>query len=374
MANISWVSDENHILINEKLPASEVKLWQKAFEFAVRSKKTKASIFLLTSGTSGQPKLVCISKKAILASAAAVNLHLQVTPQDIWLNPLPLHHIGGLSIYARAFLTSSPVYTLSHWKADSYFQILQDHKVSFSSLVPTQVFDLLQLKKLCPSTVKAIVVGGSHLLDSFRLEAKELNYPLLPSFGASELASQIATATRETERLKVLSHMNVKVSDNGKLCIKSPSLFSYYVKPRANGFIVDEPHLVDGYLETEDFVSLIDGYLEPKGRGSDYVKILGEAVSLTKIERELEKKTLAAFMVTALLDDRKGYDLVVVCETKDLTAVAAGITNWNATALGFERITKIFYAETLARTDLGKIKKAQITQDILQNKLSSLLV
>lgn len=368
---ISWVSESNLLLLNPKLSCREKLHWQKAYDWAVTQKKEHGSIFILTSGTSGEQKLVCLKKQAILANAKAVNEHLHVKPTEAWLNPLPHFHIGGLSIYARAYLSNSPVYSLDTWDPEDYVKQLKNHRISFSSLVPTQVYDLVAKQLEAPTTLRAIVVGGSHLANNLLQKARDLGYPLLPSYGSSELASQIATATYTDDRLHLLSHIDASTTSEGKLLIRSPSLFSYYVKNHMDSFTIVTPIMNSTYFESEDLVELEGKTLKPLGRGSEYVKIMGEAVSLIRIESLIEKEISDPYSVLALPDERKGSALVLVVESRNHEMSLNAARTYNQNALGFERIESIYYIEKLPRTELGKIKKEALKQDILSGKLAS---
>jgi O-succinylbenzoic acid--CoA ligase len=56
---------------------------------------------LATSGSTGQPRVALLSRRAFLASAAASAAHIGWRPDDRWLLCLPLAHIGGLSVVTR---------------------------------------------------------------------------------------------------------------------------------------------------------------------------------------------------------------------------------------------------------------------------------
>lgn len=55
-------------------------------------------VFLATSGSTALDpsdlKLVALNKQAILNCAASVNKHLEISSNDIIMNPLPIFHIG----------------------------------------------------------------------------------------------------------------------------------------------------------------------------------------------------------------------------------------------------------------------------------------
>src|SRR5690606_11909007 len=66
-----------------------------------------------TLATPGASKWIALSKNAILASAHAVNTHLGISASDSWGLTLPLAHVGGMGIIARAHLLKQKVHSLT---------------------------------------------------------------------------------------------------------------------------------------------------------------------------------------------------------------------------------------------------------------------
>ena len=77
-----------------------------------KSNNLKGKIILPTSGSTSGPKLTLLDKSSMLLSAKSVNEHLCINHNDLWLCCLPTHHVSGLSIYARAYDSSSKVIKL----------------------------------------------------------------------------------------------------------------------------------------------------------------------------------------------------------------------------------------------------------------------
>ncbi len=206
--------------------------------------KLKGHIWLATSGTTSSPKWVALSKDAILTSAGAVNQHLKSDASDVWVNPLPDFHVGGLGIWARSFLSGTKVYPFKpkRWDVYGYHRTLHDIKATLTSLVPTQVYDLVHKKLQPPQTLRAIIVGGGALPESLYHEAIQLGWRLLPSFGLTECASQVATAKHGSKDLHILPHVTLKIDDDGYICIKSTSLLTTYstTDPKVNGWFKTE--------------------------------------------------------------------------------------------------------------------------------------
>ena len=66
------------------------------------SGKRDGEVVFASSGTSGPPKWVVHRRETLLASAGAVNRHLEVGPGDCWMLALPAYHVGGFGVAARA--------------------------------------------------------------------------------------------------------------------------------------------------------------------------------------------------------------------------------------------------------------------------------
>jgi O-succinylbenzoic acid--CoA ligase len=136
-------------------------------------------VWLATSGTSGRFKLVALARQAMEASARAVNAHLGASAQDVWINPLPLFHVGGLGILARAHLTGSRCELLhGAWDSQRFVDAVRRCDATLSALVPTQVHDLVQRGLPAPECLRGVVVGGGVLTEDLFARAAGLGWPL----------------------------------------------------------------------------------------------------------------------------------------------------------------------------------------------------
>src|SRR6478735_5976408 len=114
-----------------------------------------------TSGSSGKPKWIALSKPALLVSAAAVNRHLAVNTNSCWGLALPLAHVGGFGVAARAYEAGCGFRHFDRrWNAAGFYEWLERYQITHTSLVPTQVHDLVKARLSAPSALTAIVVGG----------------------------------------------------------------------------------------------------------------------------------------------------------------------------------------------------------------------
>lgn len=374
---VDWQSSETAVQLNHRWPVADiVSLKELAHKFS-----KKSHVWIASSGSSAKDlrsvKLIALSKQAFLVAAQAANSHLSSHSHDIWINPLPDFHVGGLSIEARAFLSGACVVNFEgSWSAQNFTQLINDHKGTLTSLVPTQVFDLVENKLESPSSLRAVIVGGGSLAADLYNKAMDLGWPILPSFGMTETCSQIATAELDSietrnPRLKILPHIEANITTDEKLMVRGPSLLTGYAQ-----WVGDEAKWVDmkqdGWFMTEDQVSLIDGYLIPRGRGSQYIKILGEGVSLFRLQEIFEQVLRAKdpegwklYALVAIPHKRKGHQVSVAhTDRVDSEKLKQIILAFNSAVLSIEKIEQTFVVQQIPRSDLGKIKYEQIVQDL----------
>lgn len=378
---IDWDSGQSHTLLNPKISNAE----RKQLEELSGQHQRPGHIWIASSGSSAgshqSVKLIALSKKAFLASAEAVNRHLMSGESDIWLQAIPRFHVGGLSIEARAYLSGASIRSGvrdEKWDAGYFIDQAEQTKATLSSLVPTQVYDLIQTGRRAPSALRAIVIGGSALSTELYLKATSLGWPLLPSYGLTECCSQVATAELEswktqTPRLRILSHVKAETTSEGLLRIQSEALLSGYAQWRDGNNTWTDPK-VQGWYQTEDICELKDGFLKPFGRGSDYVKVSGEGVSLPQLQETLESLARRSapdlwlqVAVAALPHPRSGSALVLAHSSKVSATTAAKIqSEFNQIVAPFERLTQNRPVAEIPRTALGKIAREKLKEMLLK--------
>jgi O-succinylbenzoic acid--CoA ligase len=337
---LDFASDETHLLLNPRLPADERARLEALYYAAPR---LRAHVWLSTSGTTGSLKLVALSKRAILASAAAVNRHLDSSSRDVWCCVLPTFHVGGLGIYARAFLSGARVIA-SSWDPHSFVALCESEGVTLASLVPAQVRDLRGLR--APSSLRAIVVGGG------AFDAEDLGWPLLPSYGMTETASQVATATLGNSELVLLDHVEARIED-GHIVLRGGSLLTGYATE--SGF--EDPKR-DGWFVTPDLGSVDGRILRVAGRLGDFVKIGGESVDLSRLDRILAEIELNAAIVAAV-DERLGCVIHLAFAAGSSDSI---VSAFNERVLPFERIRAVHRVDAIPRTSLGKLKRSELAR------------
>ncbi|MDH5198583.1 MAG: AMP-binding protein [Gemmatimonadota bacterium] len=365
---ITWDDPRTDVLLNPRLPGADA---ARVRQLIAAVPALEAHVWLTTSGATGRLKPVALAKQSLLLSAEAVNRHLESNTRDVWLNVLPTFHVGGLGIYARAHLSGARVVTLESWEVKTFVRALAEEWVTLTSLVPAQVYDLVQDSQQAPPSLRAVVVGGGALAEDLWRRARALGWPVLPSYGATECASQIATADLASLRatpppaLRLLPHVSARTDADGHLEIRSDALFTGYASDAG----LDDPKH-DGWWDTGDLGAIHGETLVVHGRADDVVKIGGEVVNLAALEMRLAEVLAATAPATdavliALPDPRLGQVIALAVVTPD-PATAEHIQDaFNAAVLPFERARIMRRVTKIPRTALGKVARRQL-EEMLQ--------
>ena len=336
-----------------------------------------------TSGSTGVPSVVVHSVESLEVSAAAVNAWLGARAEDVWLRVLPEFHVGGFQIHTRAGLSGGRVVVdREKWEPGRFARICREEAVTLTSLVPAQVADVVQRGARGHPPLRAVVVGGGAMDESLRQQALALGWPVLPSYGASEAASQVATAPLGgTGPMELLPLWEARTGAEagspggfpgpggaeaaGLLELRGPALASGRFVREKDAWILHPLTDQSGWWRSADRVVLSGRELHFAGRADRVVKVLGELVHLEEVERSLAAAGLerGRFVVVAVPAARRGMELVVVLEAShgpEETALAA----YRAGAAPFARVGRVVRVAALPRSPIGKVRYAELAERI----------
>ena len=92
-----------------------------------------------TSGTTGRPKAVELTYANHRASAQASADAFGLRPEDRWLCPLPLFHVGGLAVLLRSVIAATTAVLHDGFETTRVREALEAGEVTLASLVPTML-------------------------------------------------------------------------------------------------------------------------------------------------------------------------------------------------------------------------------------------
>jgi o-succinylbenzoate---CoA ligase len=312
---------------------------------------------VFSSGTSSsQLKGYIHSLHALEANARAVNKFFKLGSEDTWGLSLPDYHIGGLQVLLRAKLSGAKVVDLRGWEPMKWVESLATLGVRVTSVVPTQVYDLVASEVPAPKALHLLIVGGDFLSKELEIRAKKLGWPVIRTFGMTEAGSQIASTLPGTTSLSPLPIHQLSLDERGLLKIKSPALFSYRFEKNQSWDLTPVESLLDseGFYQTQDEVDLKSDSLTPFGRSGDYFKTGGHLVRLGDLREILQKFLLenALFGKAEVYftdDERKGKKVILLHEDLSESDLTKIVNDFKPVKLDEVRLV-----EKIDRTALGK--------------------
>jgi len=335
---------------------------------------TDGEIAFATSGSTGEPKFVVHSHASLEASASMVNRHLGAIAGDRWLVALPSYHVGGFGVHVRAWQLGSVAIELGErWRPADFVQSTRDHQIAWSSLVPAQVSDLVDLGESAPEQLRGIIVGGGTLTPAIAAQAHALGWPVVQSYGMTETGSQVATGLPTepfSPTLPILQGWEARVPSGGTglLELRGAALAHRLLHRKTDGHW-RSTQLTDseGWFSTSDHVEL-DGsdQLTWKGRADSMVKVLGELVSLDLLQTELDALSPNAVIID--LPSDRDRELVLALEPGSADAEGL-LERFNADRPGFQRVSRhVILDSPLPRSGLGKLRRSELRELLLPSR------
>ena len=354
---------------------------------------------LFTSGTTGKPKGARLLWKNIYASAKASALRLGSFPDDRWLLTLPLYHIGGLSILLRSALYGTAV-ILPNFENDQ-FDLAQLRarmhatQPTMISLVPTMLHRLLsiesarsthlrrsslvangqiasaeKLPRKFSESLRLILLGGAAASPKLLEEAFAQKLPVTTTYGLTECASQVATATPDEARRKPTSvgkplpGVRVEIRDDDGQPLPSGAIGNVYVA----GDVVMSGYLhqaqIHEWLRTGDL-----GYLDADGdlfivqRRSDLIVSGGENIYPAEVESILlQHPAVSEACVVGIPDEQWGQRVATAVVVPDVTVFDKEdlLLFCRQHLAGYKIPRKIIVLDALPQTASGKIHRQEV--------------
>ncbi len=251
-----------------------------------------------TSGSTGAPKRVVLSRAAVLASVHASARRLGGSGR--WLLALPASYVAGLQVVCRSLVAGhEPVLLADDFAAAT--EALGDVD-RFVSLVPTQLHRLLETDADALRTFHTVLLGGGPIDRGLRQRAADAGVRVVATYGSAETSGGCVYDGLP------LDGVGVAIGDDGRVRIGGPTLFEGY----AGDPVRTAEVLVDGWFLTSDAGRLDeDGRLQVLGRIDDMVVSGGVNVPAAAVAARLrEHPAVRSAEVLGVPDEEWGNRVV----------------------------------------------------------------
>jgi fatty-acyl-CoA synthase len=341
---------------------------------------------VFTGGTTGLPKGAMITYKHVAFNT--LSTIRDILPGDVYINHLPLFHVGGLYVYAiPLFILGGKVIQMKRWDLSALIEIINRERPSFFFAVPTQYRMLMNhpdFKSIDFSSVRFLTSGGEALpLDIIRTYKETHGVKFKQGFGMTEVGPGCFALDPWDAERKIGSigtpnfFIDAKVVDPetgtvcaanevGELLFKGPTVTAgYWNRPELDRTLLDE----DGWFRTGDMVYFdTEGYYYVVDRVKDMFISGGENVYPREIEKVLEQHPkIAQVQVIGVADPKwgeVGRAIIVLKPGQDATEEEV-IAFCKGKLAGFKIPKTVVFTDSFNPyiSGAGKILKRELKKD-----------
>lgn len=305
------------------------------------SASTDPGLVVFTSGTSGAPKGVLLSRANLVACATEVAAAQRLTAADRALNALSLAHVNAPVVALLAsVLSGGDLVQMRRFDPGQFWRVAQAQGVTWANLVPPLIATLVRYPQaadgITPSRLRFVRSASAPLpvpvLTAFE---RAFGVAVVESYGISEAASQVtindpppgvrvpgSVGTPRGVRLQLVDERGapVPLGEPGEVLVQGPSVMPGYLDDPA----ATARALAGGWLHTGD-VGVLDeaGRLRLVGRRTELINRGGEKIAPRFVEEALlEHPEIVDAAVVGIPDPIYGEEIKAFVVLRDGEALS----------------------------------------------------
>lgn len=332
------------------LDPSQPEWFQDFYDFVLNWMDKKNTIKVQTSGTTGQPKAISLSKEAMKQSAGKTLEFFDLQPGDVAALCLSAQYIAGKMMIVRA-MEGRLNLILQEPSSDPWQNM--EEKVDFIPVVPLQLQQLLKQPEK-QKLIKTILVGGAAIDHYLERKLQKISPVVFQSYGMTETITHVALRRLNGQEAsgfyRALDGVNFSADDKQRLIV--------------------EVDFLDRPVKTNDMVNLLDEkHFIWHGRADSVINTGGIKVFPEEVEKKLSKLIYRRFFITGIPDENLGQKIVLIIEGKPMEeSCLEALKNRVALAVEkYEAPKEIYFVNKFIETDTGKVKRTLIKENLFSH-------
>ena len=341
----------------EDLPVPTSDYEQKVIDFCKKWLDGEAIFNLKTSGSTGEPKTIMLTRNQMIASARLTGETFGLNKGDSALVCLNIEYIAGIMMLVRGMELGLTLTIVE--PSGNPFERTKNKVFDFLAFVPLQLQNLLENEENIEilNKAKAVIVGGAAVNGELSIKIQKLKATVVSTYGMTETVSHIAikqlNGTGNNDNFKVLKGVKIGIDERNCLNILAKA---------SNNELVQTNDIVEVVNENE--FKLI-------GRFDNIINSGGVKIQLEKVEKLIENeiKLLSPkrYFVYGMPDEKLGQKLVLFVEGENVNMEIknAFLQNTKSILSKYEVPKMIYFVEKFTETSTGKIDKKAMMANVL---------
>ncbi|MFR9805001.1 AMP-binding protein [Pseudonocardia sp. RS010] len=350
-----------------------------------------------TSGTTGFPKGALLHHRGVLNASRLVARGAGATDGAVWVNAMPMFHIGGGALTEIGTFSVAGTYVLMPgFDAGQVLELIETYRGTITLLVPTMLTAVLghpDLPNRDVSSLQTVMSGASFVPAELVVRTKEtLDCRFTIVFGQTELhgvITQTALDDSPEDQSSTIGRplplVDVRIVDpatgkvvpigtRGEICARGyQTMVGYFEQPEETADVFEDGWLHSGDLGTMD----ARGYLRITGRLKDMIIRGGENIYPREVEDTLASHPgVADVAVIGVPDAHWGEQVGAVVVPADPTAPPSAEelkAFCRERITGFKAPSHWYFVDTLPMTPTGKIQKFVLRDRIDSGELDGVV-
>ncbi|GGG52352.1 AMP-binding protein [Epilithonimonas arachidiradicis] len=301
------------------------------------------TVKIMSSGSTGIPKIFDIEKSKMLNSAEMTCDFLDLKEGNSALLCLPIEYISGKMMVVRSIsrklkLKIAPISLnpLENTNEDT----------DFCAMTPLQVENSLEKIHL----IKNLIIGGAAVSETLKskisqtLKSSNSQTKIFETYGMSETLSHIALKQvfpNQQDWFKVFDGVDISLDERGCLKIFAPKLNSEV-------------------LQTNDLVEINDKkQFKFLGRIDNIINSGGAKIFPEELEKLVKKVIPNEVVFLGIEDEKLGQKLVLIIEGEESQSINHQLSTINYKK-SFHKPKEIIFVEQIPRTPNGKVNRLEL--------------
>lgn len=339
-------------------------------------------MIIYTGGTTGKPKGVVLTNRAVYTNSVNTILSWNLSANDTTLTVLPMFHTGGINALTLPILhMGGKVILYPEFNREKVQDLIQQYRCTIVLMVPTMYHEIIlsdSFKERSFPSMQVFLSGGAPCPPTIYKAFEEKGVPFREGYGLTEAGPNNFFITPENalkkkgsvgrpmlyNAIKVLDerYQEVKPGEVGELAISGEHLFDSYWNNAEETAKV----MYDGWLLTGDLVRKDDfGDFYIMGRKKDMIITGGENVYPQEIEQVLcEHQAIKEIVIIGLPDQKWGEVVAAVVTLHPGYTLDEGeFQAYCSKKLARYKVPKqIYFTNEIPKTHVGKIDKQHLIQ------------